>query len=93
MIRGRMKIFFFDNKGNIFNQLELRTNSNTYPFLYRISKPIYHLIYPLSDYTIYHEVTTGPFIKKKNVIFAKFAPSENSSVKDISNFLRKYNIK
>ena len=43
--------------------------------------------------TIYHEVLTGPFNKKRTVKYANFAPDENSDPKIINRFLKKYGIK
>ena len=93
MIEGRMKIFFFKDNGEMSSFLELSSNSKTKPFMYRLSKPIFHLVYPLTKFTIYHEVTTGPFIKSKNVIFAKFAPKETDSKIKIKKFFNFYKIK
>ena len=62
-------------------------------YMYRLSGPLFHFTVPTSRWTVYHEVTTGPFTKRKTVEYAKFSPDENASLDEINKFLSKYKIK
>ena len=42
------------------------------------------ILVPRSEWAIYHEVSSGPFIKSKNVLYGNFAPSENTSFESIN---------
>jgi cupin fold WbuC family metalloprotein len=81
LIEGEIDVYLMDNNGIIFDEIKLSEKNSKYPnnFYYRLSSPIYHLVVPRSEWVIYHEVSTGPFIKKNNVIYAGFAPEESSS--------------
>ncbi len=92
MIEGAIDVYLMDNKGNIFEKIELYDNKRTKSltnFYYRLSSSIYHFVVPRSNWAIYHEVSTGPFIKAKNVIYGKFAPSEEKSHKEIKLYVNK----
>ena len=45
--------------------------------MYRLSAPLYTLVIPRSEWTIYHEVFTGPWSKDGANKYASFAPKEN----------------
>ena len=83
MIEGRADIYLFDEKGEIIDIVRLGAPGTigedkvSRSFMYRLSKPIYHLVIPRSEWTIYHEVLTGPWSKNEVVQYAPFAPPEN----------------
>jgi cupin fold WbuC family metalloprotein len=83
MIEGRMDVYLFDEIGGLIDTIRLSAPSavkggaEERDFMYRLSAPIYHLMIPRSDWTIYHEVLTGPWSKETVVEYASFAPSEN----------------
>ena len=83
MIEGRADIYLFDEKGEIIDLVRLGApgtvgeDKASRSFMYRLSKPIYHLVIPRSEWTIYHEVLTGPWSKNEVVQYAPFAPPEN----------------
>ncbi len=81
MIQGVMDVYLFDESGGLVDTVELAASgiqgAETRSFMYRLSAPIYHLMIPRSEWTIYHEVLTGPWSKEEVVSYAPFAPSEN----------------
>lgn len=85
MIEGCIDIYLFDNNGNFLEKVNLCSNSGS--FYYRLSGSIFHLVIPRTEWTIYHEVATGPFDKKKSIIFADFAPDENDDKSVIDNYI------
>ena len=99
LIKGAINIYILDNKGKLIKIIKLReqkfnTKKKSHDgFIYRISAPYYHLTIPLTKWTLYHEVTTGPFKKRNMVNYAKFSPEENAPIEEINKFLKKYKIK
>ena len=95
IINGKVAVILFDNQGKVLDKIILshKTKSGNENFMYRLSKPIYHTIVPLSKWTIYHEVTTGPFIKNKVVKYANFAPIETADNKTINYYLNNVGFK
>ena len=65
------------NEKGLFEPMSL---NEMYPF---INSPI-----ATSEWCIYHETYSGPFIKKKDVKFPNWSPNENNKM-EIENFLKK----
>lgn len=90
MIEGLMDVYLLDEKGKLIDTVRLAApgtvGAESRPFMYRLSAPIYHLVIPRSEWTIYHEVLTGPWSKDTVVSYAPFAPSENN-VEEVGNFV------
>ena len=61
LIKGKMMIEYFCEKK--IKKVMLGKEK----FLFRIGKNIYHRIKPLSNYIIYHEIRTGPFLKNDSI--------------------------
>ena len=77
LIKGSMIVFVFNKWGILKKKIkmgEVKTNLN---FYYRMSKGYYHMPVATSNYCIYHETYSGPFLKKKDVIFPKWSPDYN----------------
>ncbi len=89
MIEGMIDVYLMDNDGLIFEKIRLNDNKNfkSKNFYYRLSSSIYHFVVPRSEWAIYHEVSSGPFIKSKNVLYGNFAPSENTSFESIKTYV------
>lgn len=81
MIEGLMDIYLFDEMGGLIDTVKLAApgadGAGSRCLMYRLSAPIYHLTIPRSDWTIYHEVLTGPWSRDAVVCYAPFAPSED----------------
>lgn len=60
MIEGSVAIAFFEDSGDILRILQLDAIHRK-TFLYRLSDPLWHTVIPLTEFTVFHEVTTGPF--------------------------------
>jgi len=72
VIEGVMAVLSFDDKGNVFDSPRLQKGD-----LYRISKGVYHALFPISDYIIYHENKVGPFLGQKDNIYADWSPEND----------------
>ena len=93
LIEGALDVYLFDDDGTVIQTIKLASpnfkNGEKRDTLYRLSKPIFHLLVPRTEWTIYHEVATGPFNKKKSVEYAPFAPLENSDPKEAVEYCKK----
>jgi cupin fold WbuC family metalloprotein len=84
MIEGEMDVYLFNDTGECLDTIKLsasrkRSKEEDIYFMYRLSAPLYHLMIPRSEWTIYHEVLTGPWDRETVVEYAPFAPSEKDA--------------
>ena len=83
MIEGMLDVYLLDETGALIDTIKLGApntiGTESRSFMYRLSKPIYHLTIPRSEWTVYHEILTGPFNKDTTVHYASFAPSEDET--------------
>ena len=93
MIEGRMDIYLFNDEGGLMDIVKLGApdivgaENEPRDLMYRLSEPIYHLMIPRSEWTIYHEVLTGPWSKDGVVRYAPFAPAEGA-VDEVEIYIR-----
>ena len=92
MIEGALDLYLLDDNGKIINVIKLASSDNDYnekrQKIYRLSSPIYHLMIPLTKWTIFHEISTGPY-EKNNATYAPFAPTDNAEKDEIKRYLNK----
>ena len=69
IIKGSMNVYFFKDSGKPLGYIKL---SDKDCFYYRLSSSKFHLLVPTSRYLVYHETVTGPFVKKKDIIYPKW---------------------
>jgi len=84
IVEGSMDIYFFKDNGKPIGYVKLSKKSN---FYYRLSSSKFHLLVPTSDYLIYHETVTGPFIRKSDIIYPKWGDNFNNLSK-INSFIK-----
>lgn len=87
MIEGEMDVVIFDDDGGVKEIIEMGDYASGKKFYYRLSKDAYHTVVVRSEYAIFHEITNGPFDKKKTV-YAPWSPEEDDE-KDIADFIKK----
>ena len=87
VIEGELNIVFFDDNGNITRVLNMKPIGSDGPFVYRLANEQWHMVIPLIDETIIHEVTCGPFIKDESV-FAPWSPEQDDK-EGVAQFLDK----
>jgi cupin fold WbuC family metalloprotein len=76
MIEGELLVVFFDNHGRVTRFLRMKAKGQDGCFLYRLSSELWHMVIPLTDHVVIHEVTNGPFIKEDST-FAAWSPDGN----------------
>ena len=76
IIEGTIRIGFLDDKGKIKNITQLDKDQHPY---YRMSAELWHIVVPISDLVVIHEVTNGPFIKGISSILPEWYTSDDGS--------------
>ncbi len=83
LIEGELGALHFDDEGNITKKCRLGVNNN---FIYRIEANEYHVVFPISEWVVYHESKPGPFLRKEDFIEPEWAPDL-----DDEQAVRRYN--
>ena len=89
MIEGRLKVFLFDDEGNHTETVALGAPGGDRQFYYRLSKPMFHSVYPETEVVVFHEVTNGPF-DAADCVFATWAPAEDAPAEERRAFMDKF---
>ena len=76
MIEGELDVLFFDDRGNIIQRIEMGTPEKGQTFIYHLSARIWHRPVPKTEVVLVCETFTGPFIKERDVEYAKWAEPE-----------------
>ena len=79
MIEGHLKIILFHDDGTQRETIEMGGTDPQAHFFYRLSEPIFHMVIPLTEFVVFHEVTNGPFLKNESVI-APWAPPDDLNI-------------
>ncbi len=85
VIEGTADLVFFDEKGNVTNIVQLGNASSGKDFFYRVNSPEYHTQIVTSKQFVFHESTTGPFIKEQTE-YASWAPTD-SDKKEVEGYI------
>lgn len=81
LVEGAMTVYFFDDAGELKRRFDMEPagSKSGKPFLYRLSEPTWHMPVPTSEWAVYHETYTGPFVKDEDVEFPSWAPREDDA--------------
>jgi len=88
VIKGKMLVNIFNSRGKLIKKVKMGDYKSNFNFYYRMSKGFYHMPVAMTKYCVYHEIFSGPFLKKKDVIFPKWAPDFKDK-KKYKKFLKK----
>jgi len=78
VVEGRLNVMLFEDDGRIRSVIRMAGYGSGKIFYYRLSKPLFHTVVPVSDMVVFHEITNGPFNPSENC-FAPWSPDENDS--------------
>jgi cupin fold WbuC family metalloprotein len=76
LIEGMVDVVFFDESGKIEDLARMGQGPAADNFFYRISRSTYHTLLIRSEFLVFHESTSGPFLREQTV-FAPWAPAED----------------
>jgi len=88
IIEGKLKLFIFDDDGNVMDVFYMGEKKHNSYFIYRISPGYWHMPVPISKFVVLHEVTNGPFKGKGDSVYSEWAPEE-SDLEKVRAFLKK----
>ena len=84
IIKGKMMCVLFYNNGKIKSKYIISKNE-----IFRTPLNTFHTMVPLTNYVIYHESKTGPFLKKSDSIFPPWVNKFKKSKQEILKFKKK----
>lgn len=71
IIEGELGALVFDDEGVVTASTVLGRSGQ---IIYRVGENTFHTVLPLSDFVIYHESKSGPFVRETDSIFPDWAP-------------------
>ncbi|MCF7874382.1 MAG: WbuC family cupin fold metalloprotein [Candidatus Omnitrophica bacterium] len=74
LIEGRVKVIIFKESGLVKDSLVMDSLVQKGDFICRLEEGVWHMVIPLSDFSVFHEVTNGPYLGKDDSVFAGWAP-------------------
>lgn len=87
VIEGELEVIFLDDEGQVTHRVRMGPCRSGHTFLYRLSSSLWHTVLPLTEFVIFHETTTGPFVKEETE-FPAWGPDE-ADAEGIRMFLEK----
>ena len=77
IIEGDLDIVVFDEDGKVLELIEMGEYSSGCRFFWRLSESYYHTVIPRSDFVVFHETTSGPFVRATDNLPAPWSPAED----------------
>jgi cupin fold WbuC family metalloprotein len=75
VIEGRADAVMFEDNGAVRDVIRLGEPGSGRSFYVRLDEAVYHTLLIESDFFVFHEVTSGPFVRD-NTVLAPWAPDE-----------------
>ncbi len=79
IIEGLVDLFIFDENGSVKLIVPMGDYYSGRDFFFRIADPVYHTLAVRSEQVVFHETTSGPFVRSETQ-YAAWAPSENDVI-------------
>lgn len=92
IIDGSVAMFIFNDNGEVIDCCVLDGKNC---FVYRVEKNVYHTAIALTDYVIYHETTSGPYIGHDDRSFPSWGPQDINAPNYLefkNNLLKSYDL-
>ncbi len=70
IIDGELATIVFDDDGGVADIARLGRDH----LIYRIEVGNYHMVYPVSEWCVYHETKPGPFLADRDAVYPDWAP-------------------
>ena len=78
LIEGDFTVLIFNDLGEVIKSIPMSANNAEKPFCYRLAPGIWHSLIPETDFVVFHETTSGPFVPN-SAEFAPWSPDENDA--------------
>ncbi len=82
MVEGMIDVVIFDDKGDIRHRIVL-DSKNSLQTHYRLAEPLFHSVLVRSEWAVFYELTTGPFVREA-MQYAKWSPPDNEPEKIVT---------
>lgn len=91
VIKGKLNVYLLDDNENVIKKIFLEEigKKSKLPCFYNLSKSNFHLVLPITNETIYYEVTNSKFSNKNFIKFLKSSPDYKSSLTKQIDFVSK----
>ena len=86
VVEGSAEVIVFDDNGGIDQHFAVGVTGNPGAFYYRMPPQRYHMLAITSEWLVFHETTTGPFIRD-DTEFPNWAP-DGSDPELANNYVR-----
>lgn len=80
MIEGDLYVLVFDDTGRVIRTVHMGPPGSGRQYCYRLCRPTWHAIVPISELVVFHETTAGPFVQGDAAQFADWAPAGGSAL-------------
>jgi len=80
IIEGALDIVVFDDTGGILEVVNMGEYSSGDQFFWRLSESHFHTVIPRTDIVVFHETTSGPFVRATSNVPAPWSPNEGDLV-------------
>ena len=77
ILRGELKISFFDDQGFQQSDLDVILSASSGPLVYRLNSPLFHSVESLTRVSLFHETTSGPFIPGLSSVYPSWDPRKS----------------
>ena len=81
IIEGELDLIIFDDNGRSKWILRMGPPGMGRTFCYRLNASLYHALLPRTPFVVFHETTTGPFVKG-DAQFAPWAPNDPARLRE-----------
>jgi len=79
LIEGSADVVVFDDVGNIMDIVQMGDYTSGKQFYYRMSEPFYHTVIITSEQLVFHESSSGPFVRS-DTVFPSWAPDGSDPI-------------
>jgi cupin fold WbuC family metalloprotein len=85
MVEGALDMIVFTDGGEVASVTEMGAYGSGLPFYHRMDGPLFHTMLIKSEQVVFHEVTSGPFVRA-DTEFPAWAPEE-SDQREVFSYL------
>ena len=90
VVEGQVDVVLLDDTGAVTDVIPMGSYESGRPFFYRIAEPLYHTLIIRSAVLVFHETTSGPFVRDQTV-FAPWSP-DGADDSEVEQYLSVLNI-
>jgi cupin fold WbuC family metalloprotein len=78
VLEGIVRIGFLSVEGKVDKVIELSNDGIQY---YKLNKPFWHIVIPISEVCVIHETTNGPFINNESSVYSDWTVRRKNEIR------------